>query len=193
MLVGRHRSCGADSPHDRDASCGTPAYLRNALTAGAQLAGAGHGAVGARVDKTRMDAGNEPDLGLDRIPNEHAAYQRCMPPNTAARTLSLGFMGLVWSASAGRPLAQVIGDTDRAGVYSESRLVWARGTFPNAPRHSSNVLTCAAVGCVGSTRNLLCPRPLGCFFSPHTGGRWLPSARRPLSPCSWVMRRGLAP
>ena len=45
----------------------------------------------------------------------------------------------------------------------------------------------------GSTRNLLCPRPLGCFFSPHTGGRWLPSARRPLSPCSWVMRRGLAP
>jgi len=74
MLVGRHRSCGADSPHNRDASCGTPAYLRNTLTAGAQLAGAGHGAVGARVDKTRMDAGNEPDLGLDRIPNEHAAY-----------------------------------------------------------------------------------------------------------------------
>lgn len=74
MLVGRHRSRGADSPHDRDASCCAPAYLRNTLAAGAQLAGAGQGAVGARVDKTRMDAGNEPDLGLDRIPEEHAAY-----------------------------------------------------------------------------------------------------------------------
>ena len=72
----------------------------------------------------------------------------CVPPNTAARTLWLGIMGLVLSASAGRPPAQVIGDTDRAEVISESRLVLARCTFPNAPRRSSNVLTCAAVGCV---------------------------------------------